>query len=300
MRPARLPSMIAFLGMLLAGCSARTEQAASVNSLEAYASAPGVSALAPAVPEEASRHRPAALVRLPAALATPGKIDGWRDTGSKSQVIALGGRTGTRGEIRLEIGRSSVLAKPTEAMIRSEIAAAFPGQSARIVTTPRHNQFGPYGLAVVAGPGELRCVYVWQWLSGTDARIQQRLGKGDAVWRLRLCREDMPLDTIAAALDQLDLGAVQPQPRRRVSQLGDGRIERAPRQRRLVAEEQVSAVPGRYLAPVTAPMSATVAGPAYARLDPTLPVEAYRGPTHRLPGAPGAVASRPIVPAATP
>lgn len=300
MRPVQLPSIIALLGMLLAGCAARTERAASVNSLEAYASAPGASTLAPAPAREPSRHRAAALVRLPAALAMSGKVEEWHDADSRNQIIALGGRAGTDGEIRLETGRRTALAKPTESMIRSEIAAAFPGQSARIVTTPRHNGFGPYGLAVVAGPGELRCVYAWQWLSGMDAGIRRRLGGGDAVWRLRLCREDMALDTIAAALDRLDLGAAPPEARRRVSRLGAGRVEQAPRPRRLVAEEQVSAMSGRYLAPVTAPASTTDAGAAYARLDPTLPIEAYRGPSRRLSVMAGTPASRPIVPAATP
>lgn len=286
----------------LAACSARPEPVATMNSLEAYASASGTLTMAVAAPRPAGPARTAAgLARLPGGFAPVRQVEEWSEGPARVQEIALGGRLDRDSHLRLAVGRGPAVARPTEAMIRAEIASAFPGEAARVVGTPRHNAFGPYGLAVVSGPGERRCVYAWQWLAGTDSRIRQRLGGGDAVWRLRLCRDGITLDDIAAALDRLDLGAVRPapaQPRRTAR--ATRRDAPAPVPRLPVETGSVGAVPGagRYLAPIAAPEPAIQTTVSSARLATTLPAEAYRGPAFRA--AAGSAASRSPVPVPAP
>jgi hypothetical protein len=175
----------------------------------------------------------------------------------------------------------------------------------RVVETPRHNAFGPYGLAVGVTRGGLRCVYAWQWLDGRDRLVAERLG-GSATWRARLCRRDTTLDQIAAALDGLDIGAAPgrggpleprvvrgpqadaPKPKRAVRALPERSLSTEP------ASDMTTIRPGsgRYLAPVAnAPVPASMPSEgSRPALDGSLPAEAYRGPTPRTGTAPRAAA----------
>ncbi len=209
------------------------------------------------------------------------------------QEIALARREGgerNRLLLTLHGGRAAAGERPSEAGIRAELTDAFSGESPRVLTQPRHNGFGPYGLALVAGPGPRRCVYAWQWLDGADARVRSRLG-GDASWRGLICRDDATLDQIAGGFDRLDIGSpsrgeAKPAPARRPATARAA--ERPATQGLILTPERHQPTPqatyggGRYLAPVTAlPPASQAAGQAAPALDASLPAEAYRGPTTR-------------------
>jgi len=113
---------------------------------------------------------------------------------------------GTRGGPAL-----APLAKPTQAGIKAEIAARFPGLAMQIVTQPRGNAYGPYGLAVGRRSDGSRCLFAWQWIDDVRAGAT---GAGRSIWtaasqaapasvRVRPCRSDATLDQLAAHVDQL-------------------------------------------------------------------------------------------------
>lgn len=294
-RPLPLRLVAAALLMLAAaGCSARDE-VRHTRSLEAFASSSSSAPAFEAAPASV-RELPAsaALVRLPAGTETAVSVGERREGGRRVQEIALARREGgerNRLLLMLYAGRAAATERPSEAGIRAELAETFPGDQPRVLTQPRHNSFGPYGLALVAGPGPRRCVYAWQWLDGADARVRQRLG-GDASWRGLICRDDATLDQIAGGFDRLDIGSAsrgesKPAPARRpaTAHAPARPVAQAP----ALAPERHHAAPqaayagGRYLAPVTAlpPGAAQAAGQAAPALDASLPAEAYRGPTTR-------------------
>ena len=61
--------------------------------------------------------------------------------------ITVAGQAGGRGDAL------APMAKPSEAGIKAEIAARFPGLAMQVVTRPMKNAYGPYGLAVGRQPG---------------------------------------------------------------------------------------------------------------------------------------------------
>lgn len=284
----------------LAGCVARNQTAAA-PTLERLAASPAPGGWT-------TLSSTSALVRLPASVGAVTSVGESLSAEGALQEIALAG-PGDAGRNRIKVivqrapGRDA--AKPSEAGIRSEIAAAFPNQPMRVVETPRHNAFGPYGLAVGVTQGGVRCVYAWQWLDGRDRLVAARLG-GSATWRTRLCRRDATLDQIAAALDELFIGVAPARAGALESPVIRGPQADAPKPKRTVKgvpdrsppTEPVSDITtirpgsGRYLAPVAnapapASSSSEAARPA---LDGSLPAEAYRGPTQRSGPAPRASA----------
>lgn len=294
-RPLPLrPVAAALLMLAAAGCSPRDE-VRSTRSLEAFASSSSAAPSFEAAPIPV-RDLPAsaALLRLPPGAEAAVSVGERREGGRRIQEIALARREGgDRNRLLLSLhgGKAPASEQPSEAGIRAELAEAFPGERPRVLTQPRHNAFGPYGLALIAGPGPRRCVYAWQWLEGADARIRSRLG-GDASWRGLICRDDATLDQIAGGFDRLDIGSagrgetmaapvrrpatahVAMRPTAQAPALAPERHQPAP---------QVAYGGGRYLAPVTAlpPGVAQAAGQAAPGLDASLPAEAYRGPTTR-------------------
>ncbi len=92
--------------------------------------------------------------------------------------------------------------KPTEAGIRAELAGAFPGVAMQVVTRPSANAYGPYGLAIGRN-GATRCLYAWQWIA--EAPVLAGGAPAPLSLRLRLCREDMTFEAMAAAVTQLRL-----------------------------------------------------------------------------------------------
>ncbi len=289
-RPMRLTLAAAFV-LLAAGCSQRP--VADAPSLETLAGGPAAANWAALSPQ-------AALLRLPDGRDAAIGLRERRQGQGVTQEIELPARGGA-GRSLLTIALHGDAAapglypgKPSEAGIRAEIAAAFPGRSFRVVVKPRRNAFGAYGLAVSAGADGQRCVYAWQWLDGGERRVRETLG-GSASWRARLCRRNQNLDEIAAALDQIAIGlqpdvVIAPQPVRaaplKLAHKPVARTKSAPRQIR--AAEPASAMPTvapggqRYLAAVPAqpPVPASMGAPQ-AALDQSLPAEAYRGPSAR-------------------
>ncbi len=202
------------------------------------------------------------------------------------QTIEWDERAAPRNRLTIEVSRgpetTRALPKPTEAGIRAEIEAAFPGRVMSIAQ-PRANAFGPYGLAVAAGPNTLRCIFAWQWLDGRDRVIAERLG-GQASWRAHLCRSDVTLDQMAADLDRLELGvSPQWQPARPVAARKIMRTAArvAPR-KQAPAPEVLHAYNafdgGRYLAPVETQPETSARTAKSRAFDASLPAEAYRGP----------------------
>ena len=296
LRPLPFRPVAAVLLMLAAaGCAAR-DDVRNTRSLEAFASSSSAATPTFDTAPTAARELPAsaALLRLPPDTEAAVSVGERREGGRRIQEIALARREGgDRNLIRLSVhaGRAAATERPSETGIRAELAEAFPGESPRVLTQPRHNAFGPYGLALIAGPGPRRCVYAWQWLDGADARIRSRLG-GDASWRGLICRDDATLDQIAGGFDRLDIGSAsrretKPAPARRPT------IAHAPTrpaiQAPAISAERHQPAPqaayggGRYLAPVAAlpPGAAQAARHAAPALDASLPAEAYRGPTTR-------------------
>jgi plasmid stability protein len=302
-RPLPLrPVAAALLMLAAAGCSARDE-VRNTRSLEAFASSSSAPAFEAAPAPARELPASAALLRLPAGTETAVSVGERREGGRRVQEIALARREGgerNRLLLTLHGGRAAAGERPSEAGIRAELTDAFSGESPRVLTQPRHNGFGPYGLALVAGPGARRCVYAWQWLDGADARVRGRLG-GDASWRGLICRDDATLDQIAGGFDRLDIGRAsrgetKPAPARRPATARAA--ERPATQGPILTPERHQPAPqaaygsGRYLAPVTAlpPGAAQAAGQAAPALDASLPAEAYRGPTTRsATGAPARV-----------
>lgn len=196
-RPLALAALFA-----LGACTAR-EQAASPRFASLDASLPG------------GRARPAPvaatpIVVLPAWLGRPVALRERDAEGGFEQAITLaaaGRRGGYDDLVLVSSARDGALdavpgVKPTEAGIRAEIAAAFPGVAMQVVTRPSANAYGPYGLAI-GRAGAARCLYAWQWIP--EAPVREGGALAPLSLRVRLCRGDLTLEAMAAAVNQLRL-----------------------------------------------------------------------------------------------
>lgn len=210
------------LALALGACSARAPTAARVSpryaSLDAALddrTGPAVSVSDALGPER--RASPVAV--LPAWIGSPTALRERDDAEIFEQAIALG--TPPRGETRGNRvtvtmprsaaadrpadGTASRVDKPTEAGIRAEMDALFPGIAMQVVERPAANDYGPYGLAIGRGAGGARCLYAWQWIA--EPPVLQA-GQGGALplsLRVRLCRSDITLEAMAAAVSRLRL-----------------------------------------------------------------------------------------------
>lgn len=310
-KPAARPTAAALLpalvgALLAAGCSP-PRPVATAQPLESLAASPASATWSALAPQ-------AALIRLPDGRDRAVGLRQRRQSEGLVQEIDLPARDGTgRNLLTIALhGEAAVQGlypgKPSEAGVKAELAAAFPGRQFRISPQPRRNAFGLYGLAVSAGPDGQRCVYAWQWLDGDDRRVGGALG-GAASWRARICRRTQTLDEIAAALDQIALGlapeaaaspsVAPPEPvrERHARPAPASRQARAPNApsalrtpasstpapARSLSLSVALPLPGadgrRYLAaPPTAPQRPAGLDRAHAGLDQSLPAEAYRGP----------------------
>lgn len=220
-----------------------------------------------------------ALVRLPPGAERVTALEERKSSDAVMQIITLaGGGDEGRNFIAITVMRDGgknkdAPEKPTERGIRNEIAAALPNMRMRILTQPRYNGFGPYGLAQSAGDGPRQCIYAWQWLDGEGA-LAQKLG-GQAAWRARICHNRTSVEGITAALDRIDFGAAAPGPAPRASRARKPSNKPAPQPS--LPAQGAGELNFNYLAPV--PAGAPSA--AIQKLDPSIPAEAYRGPTTR-------------------
>lgn len=205
------------LAVMVSACSVSDEarvRTAGQTPLEAALSQPAAWAQAPGPAS--------AVVTLPAGAGDVAHVRERSYANGFGQEITLRGGSAAKGANRVEItvadptrsGRDlAPMAKPSEAGIKAEIAARFPGLAMQVVTRPRRNAYGPYGLAVGRQAGGARCIYAWQWIE--DARAASAEGTrpqgmsslagqaAPASVRVRMCRSDATLDQMAAHIDQM-------------------------------------------------------------------------------------------------
>ena len=137
-----------------------------------------------------------------------------------SQQIILAGDKGTIGENKLEINvqtaapesRDSLqIGPPSEAGIKKEITSRYPQLNMQVVTQPRQNGLGVFGLAIGRRGDGTRCVFAWQWVD--DIRGSTKLGaafNGGAIpasVRVHMCRADATVDDLAATVEGLTLAS---------------------------------------------------------------------------------------------
>jgi len=209
---SRLSFLPIFAALALAACASDEQDRSPVSGI---ASAPGGAHVGATVEPDAN-----AILALPSE-AGGGRLserlyaNGWR------QSQALGGgndlaidiETDAPGEARA--GRIP-MGKPTQEGVRKEILSRFPGMAMRIVGKPMQNVLGPYGLAIGAGAGGLRCAFAWQWVDDLRGVRVTRAGAGGsasffrgralpASIRMRLCRRGVTADQIASWYEQLEV-----------------------------------------------------------------------------------------------
>jgi hypothetical protein len=210
-------------GLALAACSPSQPERSLLGAADAAGVGsypPGQTLSEPIVArKEASGF---AVLALPAAAGRAGKLtekqfgNGWR------QSVSLDGAkiAGDWNDLTIEIQSQPAaagetgelrLAKPTEEGIRKEILARFPATPMRIVTRPQRNALGPFGLAIGAGEGSLRCAFAWQWLDNLPAAARGEKanffnsGEMAASIRMRLCRSGVSADDLALWYERLDV-----------------------------------------------------------------------------------------------
>ena len=156
-----------------------------------------------------------AVLTLPAAAGAPGKlaekqfVNGWRQSTSLGKTKVAGDWNDLSIDIQSQeptdaYSEQMRISKPTQESVRREILARFHNVPMRIVTRPMHNALGPFGLAVGAGPSNMRCVFAWQWISNLPAAARGEkanffnTGDDAASIRMRLCRKGVTADELAA------------------------------------------------------------------------------------------------------
>ncbi|PPD43940.1 MAG: hypothetical protein CTY15_08885, partial [Methylocystis sp.] len=141
-------------------------------------------------------------------------LNGWR----QSMSLDKAKEAGDWNDLSLEIqsapgnpGRGDLqVPKPSQEGIRREILTRFPGTAMRIVNRPMANALGPFGLAIGAGAGGMRCAYAWQWVDNLPSATRGEKGvpffnSGEIAGsiRMRLCRKGVTADEIATWYEQL-------------------------------------------------------------------------------------------------
>ena len=137
------------------------------------------------------------------------------------QTATLDGAVSGLGRNSLEIAVATLATSgpggvavrpPSEAAIRREITQRYPGLDMRILTQPRRNALGVFGLAVGKAKSGARCAFAWQWVEDfgqTDDRSFFARGGAPtpASIRIHLCRSDATVDDLAAAIEGLTRAA---------------------------------------------------------------------------------------------
>ena len=155
------------------------------------------------------------LAALPAEAASVGAVrsrdyvDGFRQDialmGARVPLESNGITVLARTDARDTLDERVPLARPTEGAVRSEIGAAFPHIAMQVVERERSNDYGPYGLALGRVGGDIRCLYMWQWIDSN--RLPRDAGlAGPVSVRVRLCRAGTSFDEMAAFTDHLVIG----------------------------------------------------------------------------------------------
>jgi len=150
-----------------------------------------------------------------------------------SQQAVLAGEVSGLGENHLEIyvqtsasnGSAGLLniGPPSEAGMKREILARYPKVPMRIVTQPRQNALGVFGLAIGRANNGARCIFAWQWVddvrrggaqSSGFSIMGKRIGGSSssagatpASIRVHMCRKDATVDDLAATVEGMTLAS---------------------------------------------------------------------------------------------
>jgi len=173
------------------------------------------------------------LVQMPApgGLVTRVRETPYPNGVSQQAILENGGAGASENHLEISVmtsaaaGGAGMLAigRPSQDGIRREIVARYPKYEMRIVTQPRQNALGVFGLAIGRGPANMRCIFAWQWLddirnpgqtsSGSSFSALTARFSGDAAGatpasiRVHLCRKDATVDDLAATVEGMTLAA---------------------------------------------------------------------------------------------
>jgi hypothetical protein len=140
------------------------------------------------------------------------------------QEISLGGSVASFGQNKLTVAvqtassttgaKNLQIWRPAEAGIKQEILARYPQLDMQILTQPRHNALGTFGLAIGRNANGVRCIFAWQWIDdinnpGASSTLSQLGSLGSSAQpvslRINLCRKDATVDDLAMAAEGLAL-----------------------------------------------------------------------------------------------
>lgn len=222
--PASKLLVLALAGIALGACTVR-DPARTSSIGPRYATLDAMlDGRASAVPSSASSDIPARVATpvavMPAWIGRPLRLRERDEPDAFEQVVSL--TLAPRSEARenlilLRLPRTPRAASgeagagiamggpPSEAGIRAELAAIFPDVPMQVVTRPAKNSYGPYGLAVGRSQRGARCLYAWQWIEDAPALDPTVTAPGPLSLRVRICRDDITLEAMAAAMNQLKL-----------------------------------------------------------------------------------------------
>jgi hypothetical protein len=287
------PILVLILACHLGGCGILASTPVAKHSLEQSAD--------PALPRSATTKAFApsdqgALAKLPAAAGTIKSLsrqsfaDGLQQVISYDHSVAgfkpnevLIVSVSSLSMLRLDpqTGPLAPRDQPTEAGIKTVLAADFPRMQMRIVNTPRSNEYGIYGLATGQWDNGVRCIYAWQWIDPLKTARDSML----VSLRIRICRSNMTLDQLAGIVDgikiDLERGFIDvpvSQPVALPSKIANraAEAERAsPKAAAALRAPRKPAAAPQFVALV--PLNQQ--GNAPTEPDPNLPVAAYRGPS---------------------
>jgi hypothetical protein len=213
---------LSFLAFALSACSASEPERAVVTRVDPPSSAAsGAEPLS--APISAKKTSSLAIVAIPDDLQPSGKLterqyaNGWRQSVSLGATKTAGDWNDLSIDIQTEppqAGRGAQIpmGKPTEDGIRHEIIARFPTTPMRIVRRPMRNALGPFGLAIGADAGDMRCAFAWQWVDNLPAAANGGGSGGSAFGggtpasiRMRLCRAGVTADQLANMFERLEI-----------------------------------------------------------------------------------------------
>ena len=212
--PSRTILAVALAALGLGACTVRDPARTSATgpryaSLDANLSATHDGRSAEPAPRAAT---PVAV--LPAWIGRPMRLRERDEADAFEQIISLASGPqpeASENAVMLRVARTrggeadgaTPSGRPSEAGIRAELDATFPGMPMRVVTRPASNAYGPYGLAVGRSPRGSRCLYAWQWIE--EAPALDATASRPVSLRVRLCRGDLTLEAMAAAMNQIKL-----------------------------------------------------------------------------------------------
>lgn len=289
-----LPALL-IPALLLGGCVAQNGTKTAASLEERYASIPGRETNASPGPQAMTESIPGL-----SDGAVPRRVAKSEPRGAGRRSVVLLGRPDqpTRGWIIYasapdERRLREIEAPPSEASIRAELRQNFPATNLQVLSEPRQNRFGPYGLAVGVDRAGERCVFAWQWIEGDPSAA------GAASLRARLCSSTLRLDDLAALLDGLRLGdapsptrQADPRPRRK-PQLAASVPDRPDRPPAMAARARVEPTRASTPLPGSRIEAAVPLEPAYrAAPELELPSQAWRGPAQPIRPAEPAPARR--------